>query len=168
MIVINGGNLVQSFFVISGFLNSFVFLGYIKNRKWSSFSLLVKTITYRYIRFAPVLLFLVLLHSTWLWRFDIGPFWDKFNFLERQACRTNMWTNLLFINNYVSGDLKCMVHTWFISADFHLSILATGLLLLITWFVSSFDELECCQQLFIISVTRSVETCFCSEPSASR
>lgn len=135
MIVVNGGNLVQSFFVISGFLNSVVFLAYVQKKNAKSWTLLIKMIIYRYIRFAPVLLFLVLLHATFLWRFESGPFWDKFNFLERQACRTNMWTNLLFINNYVSGDLKCMVHTWFISADFHLSILGTGLLLLIAKFV---------------------------------
>lgn len=131
MVVINGGNLVQSFFVISGFLNSMVFLDYYKKKKQRSSIMLIKTITYRYIRFAPVLLFLVLLHATWLWRFNTGPFWDKFNYFERQSCRTNMWTNLLFINNYVSGDFKCMVHTWFIAADFHLSILGTCLLLLI-------------------------------------
>lgn len=131
MIVINGGNLVQSFFFLSGFLNSIVFLAYIENKKVRSMSTLMKTLIYRYIRFAPVLLFLVLLHATWLYRFDTGPFWDKLNFLERQSCRKNMWTNLLFINNYVSGDMKCMVHSWFISADLHLSILATGVLLLV-------------------------------------
>lgn len=131
MIAINGANLVQSFFFISGFLNSIILSSYVEKNKLKSFTVLLKTIIYRYIRFAPVLLFLVLLHATWLYRFDTGPFWDKFNFYERQACRKNMWTNLLFINNYVSGDLKCMVHTWYISTDFHLSIMATGLLLLI-------------------------------------
>lgn len=131
MIVINGGNLVQSFFFISGFLNSVVFLAYVDKKKVKNFMLLVKALIYRYVRFAPVLLFLVLLHSTWLYRFQTGPFWDKFNFFERQSCRENMWTNLLFINNYVSGNMKCLVHTWFISADLHLSIIGTGLLLLV-------------------------------------
>lgn len=131
MLVINGGNLVQSFFFISGFLNSIVFLAYVKKNQVKNFGILVKTIIYRYVRFAPVLLFFVLFHSTWLYRFQTGPFWDKFNFYERQACRENMWTNLLFINNYVSGDLKCLVHTWFISTDLHLSIIATAILLVV-------------------------------------
>lgn len=131
MLVINGSNLVQSFFFISGFLNSIVLLNYVTVNKVKDWTVLIKTIIYRYIRFAPVLLFLVLMHATFLNKFDSGPFWDKFTFYERQSCRENLWTNLLFINNYVSGDMKCMVHTWFISTDFHLSILATGLLLLI-------------------------------------
>lgn len=131
MIVINGGNLVQTFFFISGFLNSIVFLKYVTTHNKKDLMVLVKTIAYRYTRYAPVLLFFVLFHATWLYRLDSGPFWDKFNFVERQSCRANMWTNLLFINNYVSGDLKCMVHTWFISSDFHLSIIATGMLLII-------------------------------------
>jgi hypothetical protein len=130
MIVINGSNLVQTFFFISGFLNSVVLLSYVDTKKVKNFTLFIKTIIYRYIRFAPVLLFLVLLHSTWLYRFDTGPFWYKFNFVERQGCRANMWTNLLFINNYVSGDLKCLVHTWFISSDFHLSILGCAVVLI--------------------------------------
>ena len=113
MLVINGSNLVQSFFFISGFLNSIVLLNYVRINEVKNVTVLIKTIIYRYIRFAPVLLFLVLLHATWLYRFDTGPFWDKFVFFERQSCRENMWTNLLFINNYVSGEMKCMVHTWY-------------------------------------------------------
>ncbi|CRK96295.1 CLUMA_CG009715, isoform A [Clunio marinus] len=131
MLVINGGNLVQSFFFISGFLNSIVLLSYVDKNKIKNFSILVKTIIYRYIRFVPVLIFVILLHSSWLHRFDSGPFWNKFTYYERQSCRLNWWTNILLINNYISGDMKCAVHTWFISTDFHLSIIATGILLLV-------------------------------------
>jgi peptidoglycan/LPS O-acetylase OafA/YrhL len=131
MIVINGGNLVQSFFFISGFLNSIVLLDYVAKKNVRGFTVLLKTFAYRVVRFFPVLLFLVIMNATFLIRFDSGPFWNKFNYLERQACRENMWTNFLFINNYISGDMKCMVHTWFISADLHLSLIATGLLLLV-------------------------------------
>lgn len=131
MLAINGGNLVQSFFFISGFLNSIALLSFVDKNQVKGLAILIKTIIYRFIRFAPVLLFIVLFHATWLYRIDSGPFWDKFNFYERQACREHMWSNLLFINNYVSGDLKCAVHTWYLSADFHLSILATAVLLLV-------------------------------------
>jgi hypothetical protein len=31
----------------------------------------------------------------------------------------------------VSGDLKCMIHTWFIAADFQLGIYGTALLLIV-------------------------------------
>lgn len=130
MIVINGGNLVQTFFFISGFMNSTVLLKHVETNG-KHFLLWIKTVVYRFIRFAPVLTFLAFLHATWLYRFDYGPFWDKIVFAERQACRTNFWTNILFINNYVSGDLKCMVHTWFIASDFHMSAVGTAILLVV-------------------------------------
>lgn len=129
MLAINGGNLVQSFFFIGGFLNSMVLLAYVEKNKIKDYTIVIKTFVYRVVRFAPVLLFLVLLHATWLYRQDTGPYWDLFNFRERQACRENLWTNMLFINNYVSGDMKCVVHTWFLAADLHLSVLATAILL---------------------------------------
>lgn len=131
MIVINGGNLVQTFFFISGFLNSMTLLSYVEKTKKKSFLVLIKATIYRLVRFIPVLLFLVLLHATWLERLDDGPYWDKFNAYERQACRKNMWKNLLLINNYNSDGMYCMIHTWYIAADFHLSVIGTALLLLV-------------------------------------
>ncbi|KAG5670310.1 hypothetical protein PVAND_000586 [Polypedilum vanderplanki] len=131
MIIINGGNLVQSFLFIGGFLNSFMLLDYVDKNQVKGIMVFIKTIIYRVVRFVPVLLFLVLLHATWIHRFDDGPFWDKFTVYERQSCRTNMWTNLLLINNYVSGDMKCMIHTWYIATDFQLGIIGTALILVI-------------------------------------
>lgn len=131
MILINGSNLVQSFFFLSGFLNSVVLLAYIEKNRLKYINVWLKAFLYRLTRFAPVLIFMVMLNATWLYRFDKGPFWDKIVFAERQACRTNWWTNLLFINNYVGGDQKCMVHTWYISADLHLTALGSAILLLI-------------------------------------
>jgi peptidoglycan/LPS O-acetylase OafA/YrhL len=106
-------------------------LEYCDNNKVKGVAVFLKSIVYRIVRFLPVLLFLVLLHATWITRFEDGPYWDKFTMYERQSCRKNMWTNLLLINNYVSGDMKCMIHTWYIATDFQLGIIGTGLLLLI-------------------------------------
>jgi peptidoglycan/LPS O-acetylase OafA/YrhL len=131
MIVINGGNLVQTFFFISGFLNSISLLSYVDRTRMSNFWVLLKAVIFRIVRFIPVLFFLALLHATWLHRLEDGPYWDKFAVHERQACRRNMWSNLLLINNYKSDEMKCMIHTWYIATDFHLSIIGTVLLLLV-------------------------------------
>lgn len=131
MLVLNGGNLVQTFFFISGFLNSLSVLTHVHKTQQKDLKILIKSVIYRIVRFIPVLTFLLFLHATWLNKFDDGPYWDKFTMLERQSCRRNYWANLLLINNYVSGDYKCMLHTWFIASDFHLGIVGTGLLLVI-------------------------------------
>jgi len=39
-----------------------------------------------------------------MWRMDVGPAWRQFNEPEKQFCRKNYWTNLLFVNNYVASD----------------------------------------------------------------
>jgi hypothetical protein len=106
MLVVNGINIVQSF-------------------------LFLKAVILRYIRFAPLLLLTILMHSTWLYRVGSGPLWDKVNFAERQFCRQNWWINMLFLDNYVNVEEKCLIHTWYLAADFWLSALATFCLILI-------------------------------------
>ena len=109
MLLVNGINIVQSFFVIGGFLTAFLFLTHVEKEDSCRWSLLFKAALLRYIRFAPLLLLMILLHSTWLYRFGDGPFWDKINFAERQFCRTNWWTNMLFVDNYVEVEQKCLI-----------------------------------------------------------
>lgn len=108
MLLVNGLHIVQTFFGLSGFLNSMITLSYLeKSRKRVSGSVfLLKSILIRFLRLAPLLLFVVLLHATWMYRLGSGPFWVKVSEPERQFCRDNWWHDLLFINNYASGDEK--------------------------------------------------------------
>lgn len=157
MIMINGENLPNTFFVVGGVLTSILVLRQIENEKLklNSRIFMIKVILYRYVRFVPVMIGFLFLNSTWMYRLGSGPFWDKLNYSERQFCRKNWWINLLFMNNYLSGDEKvclsinktqkytfilivlfglhfqCLVHSWFLSTDFHLSIIGIGILLLI-------------------------------------
>lgn len=66
MIIINGLNIVQSFFVIGGFLTAYLFMVHVEKDKNPSWILLLKAVVLRYIRFAPLLLLAVLMHATWL------------------------------------------------------------------------------------------------------
>lgn len=110
MLVVNGINLVQSFFVIGGFLTAFLFMVHAEEEKNPGIILVLKTALLRYIRFAPLLILAILMHSTWLYRFGTGPLWDKVNFAERQFCRENWWINMLFLDNYINVENKCLIH----------------------------------------------------------
>jgi peptidoglycan/LPS O-acetylase OafA/YrhL len=130
MIMINGENLPNTFFVFSGFL--LCILSYpllLQGERENSKKFFIKALIYRYLRLMPLMVFFLMIDSSWMYRLGSGPFWYKINFSERQFCRKNWWTNLLFLNNYISGDEKCLVHSWFISTDFHLSTI--GLIILI-------------------------------------
>lgn len=131
MLVVNGVNIVQSFFVIGGFLTALLLMVHMDQNKSPSWIVFLKAVILRYLRLAPLLLFAILMHATWLYRVGSGPLWDKVNFTERQFCRQNWWTNLLFIDNYVNVEKKCLIHGWYLAADFWLSVLATLFLIII-------------------------------------
>ena len=130
--MINGENLSSTFFVAGGVLSCIFIFPLIEKEKEKSFAFMIKATAFRYIRLAPLMLFFLLFHSTWLIRLGHGgPFWDRTNQSERQFCRKNWWINALFLNNYLSGDEKCLLPTWYISTDFHLSIIGIMLMILV-------------------------------------
>lgn len=129
--MINGENLPNTFFVFSGFLLSALTYPLIKEQRRKSFEFFIKATVYRYVRLMPLMTFFLMFHASWLHHLDSGPFWDTMNFSERQFCRSNWWINILFLNNYFSGDFKCLVHSWYLSTDFHLSMVVLILLIVI-------------------------------------
>lgn len=131
MLVVNGINLVQSFFVIGGFLTAYLLMTHMDTTKSPGWVIFLKAVILRYIRFAPLLLLTILVHSTWLYRAGTGPVWDKVNFAERQFCRENWWINMLFLDNYIKVEEKCLIHSWYLAADFWLSVAGTAVVIII-------------------------------------
>lgn len=121
-----GGNpcALQTFLVIGGFLTAYIFMLRSDKDDTSSGVLFFKGIVGRYCRLAPVQALVILFHSTWLYRLGSGPFGDHINYTEKQFCLENWWTNLLFIDNCWNVDRKCLIHSFYLEADFWLRILA--------------------------------------------
>ncbi|KAL7030734.1 hypothetical protein ACKWTF_006765 [Chironomus riparius] len=144
MFVVNGNIFVQSFFFMSGFLSAYLFMLYREKDKCSNWIFFVKAIIFRYLRLIPLLLFMMLLHATWLYHMGDGPFWDENVLDDREFCRKNWWINLILLSNYIGIDQICMLHGWYLSADFWLSVLGYACLILIykypslkNWIISS-------------------------------
>ncbi|ETN66544.1 hypothetical protein AND_001666 [Anopheles darlingi] len=76
----------------------------------------------------------MLFEATWMIRMGDGPLWRKGVETGRTYCRENWWTNMLYINNYLKVDQPCMLHTWYLAADFHLFIYGLIVCALITRF----------------------------------
>lgn len=106
MIMINGENLPNTFFVFSGFLLCVLSYPMLQDERHNTKKFFIKAVIYRYVRLMPLMTLFLMLDSTWLYRLGSGPFWDRINFSERQFCRKNWWTNLFFLNNYISDDEK--------------------------------------------------------------
>jgi len=114
---------IHTYPVLGGMMTALMFMTDSKNGKISLIAFIVK----RYLRIIPLFGFATLMHATWLYRLGSGPFWDRVNFSERQFCRENWWSNLLFINNYYS-EQKCILPTWYLAVDFWAGIVSVSLL----------------------------------------
>lgn len=111
LLIFEGKQFVQSFFVMGAFLLTVMVLKLAKtHKKPLGISFVLKAILYRYIRLTPVYAFMILLHTTWMAKLQDGPWWTIRMETERVFCRRNWWINLLYINNYneeLVTDLIC-------------------------------------------------------------
>uniref|UniRef100_A0A1S4GUU3 Acyl_transf_3 domain-containing protein n=1 Tax=Anopheles gambiae TaxID=7165 RepID=A0A1S4GUU3_ANOGA len=128
-VLINGSIIVQSFFEMSGFLLSIHFCTTQAKMKRISWIAILVTVGYRYIRLTPAYAFILLLHATWLPKLQDGPLWPRGAEVERNFCRRNWWTNLLYVNNYVHADEPCLQQAWYLACDYQL--FTVGLIILV-------------------------------------
>ncbi|XP_064550714.1 nose resistant to fluoxetine protein 6 [Drosophila montana] len=133
-LLISGSLITVTFFVISGLLLTINWLAVTraltddKNETWSLAkyaALFVKFNVFRYIRLTVPYGFVLLLSGVYFENAG-GPLWRHIYQREQLACRKNWWTNLLFINNFVRTDERCLLQGWYLAADtqsFALSLL---------------------------------------------
>ncbi|XP_078606240.1 O-acyltransferase like protein-like isoform X2 [Branchiostoma floridae x Branchiostoma japonicum] len=105
---------VDTFLVLSAFLVTHWFLKQLKKRNgeftWGD---LGRHYLHRYWRLTPVYLYLLLLALP-----------------SEKGCRSYIWANLLYINNYFMGpDKSCMGVAWYLGVDMQMFIIAPALIL---------------------------------------
>uniref|UniRef100_A0A182KD11 Acyltransferase 3 domain-containing protein n=1 Tax=Anopheles christyi TaxID=43041 RepID=A0A182KD11_9DIPT len=135
MILINGTQIVTTFFAISAMMLVLFFTQKVEEtkKKVGIREIIIISIA-RYVRLTPVYAFVMLFEATWVVRLSDGPLWQKGFETGRSYCRKNWWVNMLYINNYYKVDEPCMLHTWYLAADFHLFVYGLVLCALIARF----------------------------------
>ncbi|XP_046748815.1 uncharacterized protein LOC124412737 [Diprion similis] len=78
----------------------------------------------RYLRLTPSYLVVIIFYVSYFDRLDVGPTWNIYVGRNVEACRRYWWHNLLYINNYVPGNDKCLLQSWYLSADMQLYLVA--------------------------------------------
>ena len=123
----NGVFAVDTFFLISGLLTTYLTLREMKKRK-GKFNLLYYYL-HRLLRITPVYAFV--LFSYWFLTVHLadGPIWRQtigYDSRFYQNCEKYWWTNLLYINNlYPRNHINiCMPWTWYLANDVQFFILA--------------------------------------------
>ncbi|XP_049877295.1 O-acyltransferase like protein-like [Pectinophora gossypiella] len=128
LMFLNGTLVVQTFFVMSGFLLAYNLQIY-KETHRVSWSLLPQSALNRWLRLIPVYALVLGLTATWLRHAGHGPLWESTAGTESADCRSNWYLNLLLVSNYFDHT-HCMVQTWYVAADYQLHLL--GLAVCIT------------------------------------
>lgn len=75
-------------------LRSFFFLFF--------FHLIESLIVSPFIRLTPAYAMMIGFYATLFYKFGTGPYWDTWVGSNKDFCRKNWWTNLLYVNNYVN------------------------------------------------------------------
>ncbi|XP_069112157.1 LOW QUALITY PROTEIN: uncharacterized protein [Argopecten irradians] len=126
MPLINGAVAIDTFFVISGLLLSYMLMKELTKQKgrinWFMFYF------YRFWRLTPTYMMIILLDVAFSRYYHDGPSWTQMEIFT-DNCKESWWTNLLFINNYINtADKKCFPWSWYIACDMQLYILSPLLL----------------------------------------
>ncbi|KAK6625896.1 hypothetical protein RUM43_006195 [Polyplax serrata] len=119
--LLNGTLIVDTFFLIGGYLT---FLTLFKECKMKRTPGFLQIYAYRWLRIAPVYLLVIFFYAHFLEHLGTGPVWNMRVGREAERCRKNWWTNFLFINNYINTDSLCMFQSWYVTCDMHFTFLA--------------------------------------------
>ncbi|CAH1371462.1 unnamed protein product [Tenebrio molitor] len=123
---------IQTFFLMSAWLVTYQFFANNEGKKEVSLSYFFRSCVSRYFRLTPLIAIVVGCFGTWMPHIGRGPFWDDFVGTEYRACRTNWWSNLLYVNNFVHLDKMCAPQLWYMAIDTQFYIFAL-LILCLTW-----------------------------------
>eukprot|EP00037_Helgoeca_nana_P021848 m.221096 g.221096 ORF g.221096 m.221096 type:complete len:725 (+) comp25799_c0_seq4:2324-4498(+) len=119
---------IDIFFFLSGMLTTFTLLQRMRKNGKNKFPAPI-FILLRYLRLTPLYAYILLMYGTVVVHLGEGPVWFR---LEREAanCRTQWWTNLVYVNNFVPHEFHqtCMPWSWYLACDMQYFI--TGLFIL--------------------------------------
>ncbi|KAJ8912893.1 hypothetical protein NQ315_011216 [Exocentrus adspersus] len=120
-VFLNGPIIVDTFFVISGFLATYLTIHHFEKQKLNANVLLIYL--HRLIRMLPAYCIVLAFYCTLFVKIGSGPFWQERVGVEQERCLQSWWTNLLHINNYVNVDKLCMFQSWYLTCDLHYFLL---------------------------------------------
>ncbi|XP_075234793.1 nose resistant to fluoxetine protein 6-like isoform X2 [Lycorma delicatula] len=147
MTFMNGTHLVDTFFLIGGFLAFFGVHGQLEKTKKFNLLLLV---LFRWIRLMPVYAVVMGVYALLLIHLGSGPIWNIKLGLESENCRETWWLNTLFINNYIQPEKQCVLMSWYLACDMHFFIVSACIIYLL-WKSPFYGEIVC-GIIFIISL----------------
>ncbi|XP_062589905.1 nose resistant to fluoxetine protein 6-like [Saccostrea cucullata] len=120
-IIINGIYSVDSFFLLSGLLVSYLTLKELQKRdgklNWLLFYF------HRFWRLTPAMMLVILVYTAYFQYWGSGPLWPLTS-PDYQNCKDYWWRNLLYIQNFFSVSKECMGWGWYLANDMQFFVLS--------------------------------------------
>ncbi|XP_046964162.1 O-acyltransferase like protein-like [Vanessa cardui] len=129
VLMTNSTLMVQVFFLMASFLLAHKLLQ--ERQREPAARTFFTTMFNRIIRISPSYFVVLWFASSWWERLGSGPQWSSLVRSEAATCRHKWWTHLLYMNNVLYPDEKCLIQTWYLAADMQLYAVALLLTLLL-------------------------------------
>ncbi|XP_071115590.1 O-acyltransferase like protein-like isoform X1 [Haliotis cracherodii] len=117
---------VDTFFTLSGLLVAYLAMKELKKGRgklnWAMFYF------HRFWRLTPVYMMMLMFYTCLLHYLGDGPIWPQTG-VQKQQCRDNWWTNLLYINNLVNRNDMCFTWAWYLANDMQFYVLSPLILI---------------------------------------
>ncbi|XP_067662821.1 nose resistant to fluoxetine protein 6-like [Haliotis asinina] len=117
---------VDTFFTLSGLLVAYLAMKELKKGQgklnWAMFYF------HRFWRLTPVYMMMLMFYTCLFHYLGDGPIWPQTG-VQKQQCRDNWWTNLLYINNLVNKDEMCFGWAWYLANDMQFFVLSPLILI---------------------------------------
>ena len=133
--IINANLAVETFFVVSGTLSTYLTLKDMEKHKTFRFKYFY---LHRILRLSPLLFIYTIIAYKLFPHFGQGPAWSPF---DAQACKNTWWYVLIYLGNtgYMQNGMTqtCMGMTWHIAADMQLFMVSPIFIILLyrVWYV---------------------------------
>ncbi|XP_076231367.1 O-acyltransferase like protein [Calliopsis andreniformis] len=119
LLVLNANIVTDTFFLLSGILLAYTTLIKNKNDSKGRFDV-IGLYLHRYVRLTPAYAMMIGFYATLFYKVGSGPRWNVWVGENRDYCRENWWTNLLYVNNYVNLPRICLSQSWYLAMDMQL------------------------------------------------
>lgn len=116
------------FLMLSGLLVAYSLFGKVQRGQRVN---VFREIVSRYLRFMPLMAFLILFTIFILPLLGSGPQWNRAIIYQSEICRKTWWRNILMIHNWFGFRNVCLEHTHHLGSDFELFVVAIFLIILI-------------------------------------
>ncbi|KAK6176000.1 hypothetical protein SNE40_014370 [Patella caerulea] len=130
--IMAAGFAVDTFFLLSGFLVSYLTLKDLRKRKITG-GYMFMYYFHRFWRLTPLYMIVLMTFSCLYKYMGDGPLWPA-AIKAADYCKTNWWTNVLYVNNLVNNHEQCLGWSWYLANDMQFYIISPIFIFTIFWY----------------------------------